>query len=344
MIKPYLCQLLIAVAGLAGVCILAPAQTLPFRHFEANIAPRPGEDMDGPCHYSLDLPATSEAIRAVWIIFDRSRDIHDLVQYPDTLAFAQQFHVAILLHGHCPGIRPEDRGDMNMDPSAGLGLALLRSLDRFAQDASHPELRSAPFILLGFSGAGTLSAHLVNAYPQRTIAAVLSAPGHFAPMGIDTVVLNKQAQAVPHFILAGGADDRSGTRLPYDYFLRYREAGAPWTFVLQNNSPHCCTANAKPLMLAWLASVLTQRLPHKAGSPLRNVSQKSSWLGSIHTEDTLVRDSFGNATFNATQADIRARTTTQQREAAASWLPDAAVAHVWLEFVRQEHHPILSLR
>jgi hypothetical protein len=39
----------------------------------------------------------------------------------DVLAFARRFQLALLLHAHCPGKAPEDRGDMNLDPSQGLG-------------------------------------------------------------------------------------------------------------------------------------------------------------------------------------------------------------------------------
>lgn len=336
---------LLALATLVCECIVLSAQTPPLQHFETSIAPLTGEDIDGACHYTLDLPTTNDSIRAVWILFARGRDIHDLAHDPDTLAFAQRFHVALLLQSHCPGKLPDDHGDMNMQPSAGLGPALLRALDHFAHDASRPELRRAPFILLGFSGTGPLSARLVNDNPQRTLAAILSAPGHFPPQGMDILSLSKQAQEVPELILAGGADDRSGTYLPYDYFLRHRKLGAPWTFALQNNAPHCCTANATPLMLAWLTAVLTQRLPRTPGAPLRRVSHTGNWLGFTQTADTAVRDSFGHTTFNATQVSIRpASAATQKSETAASWLPDAAVAKAWLDFVQQEHHPILPLQ
>lgn len=63
-------------------------------------------------------------------------------------------------------------------------------------------------------------------------------------LGIDTVNLNAQGVAVPQLIIAGGR-----TTYAYLYFRRYRDLGAPWAFVVQNKSPHCCTANAKSLML-----------------------------------------------------------------------------------------------
>ena len=109
-----------------------------------------------------------------------------------------------------------------MDPAEGLGPALLRALAQFARETGHAELSKAKLILLGFSGAGPLSGRLIGDYPGRVLAGILSAPGHYAPQGIDTVRLDHDAQQIPELILAGGADDRTGTRLPFEYFARYR--------------------------------------------------------------------------------------------------------------------------
>lgn len=133
---------------------------------------------------------------------------------------------------------------------------------------------------------------------------ILSAPGHFAPQGINTVQLNRNAVQVPELIIVGGADDRSGTQAPYDYFLKYRRLDAPWTFVVQNRSPHCCTANVKKLMLDWLSVIIEKRMPLKAGLSMQSVSDEGGWLGLIHTEQTDIRDSFHLRTFNAISAEI----------------------------------------
>jgi hypothetical protein len=89
--------------------------------FETAVTPLPNEDIAGVCHYTLTIPVPTHTIRAVWVIFDRSHDVHDLYSDAAVLAFAKRFHLALLLHGHCPGKTPEDHNDMNMDPSKGLG-------------------------------------------------------------------------------------------------------------------------------------------------------------------------------------------------------------------------------
>src|SRR5260370_18610490 len=157
--------------------------------FNTAVAPLQGEDIASDCHYALTVPVPEHKLRAVWVIFDRGRDMHDLYGDPAVLTFARRFDVALLLHGHCPGNRPEDHRDMNMEPLNGLGPALLRALDQFAGQTGHAEISPTKLIFLVFSGAGSLIARLVGFLPDRTLAAHVSCPDHFAPMGIETLQL-----------------------------------------------------------------------------------------------------------------------------------------------------------
>lgn len=312
---------------------------------ETTVRPLQNEDIASDCHYTLSMPRAQGQIQGVWVIFDRGRDIHDLFSDADVLAFADRFKLALLLHGHCPGKSPADHGDMNMNPSQGLGMALLRALNQFAAITSHAELSKANLIFLGFSGTGPLSARLIDMYSKRTIAGILSSPGHFSPNGINKVNLTQKAQLVPEFIIAGGADDVSGTQLPYDYFKKYRRLRAPWTFLLQNQSPHCCTANAKFLILKWLEPVILRRSFLRPGKPLRRIRQNNDWLGWIAFEKTNIQDSFGLDTFNVKTAGIElARDANADRQVITSWLPTASFAQEWISFTREEKHPILPLR
>lgn len=317
----------------------------PFLELEAIVPPLPTEDISGPCHYSIKISPEVKRVRGVWLIFDRGRDVHELASDSDVLGFAQRFDLALILQSHCAGKLPDDHEDMNMEPANGLGPSFFRALEQFGKETQHPELPSADLILLGFSGTGALTGRFVAEYPGRILAGVLSAPGHFPPLGINTVRLNRNAQRVPELIIAGGADDRSGTQAPYDYFLKYRHLGAPWTFVVQNRSPHCCTANVKALMLDWLSVILEKRLPLKPGLPMHSVSDEGGWLGLIHTEQTDIQDASHLTTFNVISAEIRPRGMSDAAAShGASWLPTASVAREWLSFTEQKSHPILPLR
>jgi dienelactone hydrolase len=272
--------------------------------FETTVTPLPNEDIASDCHYTLTIPASSRSIRAVWVIFDRGHDVHDLYSDATMLAFARRFHIALLLHGHCPGKAAEDHGDMNMDPSRGLGRALFTALDQFGSASGHRELSSTKLIFLGFSGAGPLCARLVGSAPDRALAAILSSPGHYEPLGIDTVDLSPHALTVPQLIIAGSADDVSGTARPYLYFRRYRDLGAPWAFIVQNNSPHCCTANAKDLILGWLEAAIKRSQASSSGNVLRRRDQRNGWLAFLKTHETDTKDSFGLRTFEVVDARV----------------------------------------
>jgi dienelactone hydrolase len=322
---------------------LASAAASGSSHFETTVEPLANEDIASPCAFAITIAVPEEPIDAVWVIYDRGHDVHDLYSDPKVLDFAGRLHLALLLHSHCPGKSPKDRDDMNMDPASGLGRVLFAALSQFADLSRHPELASAKVILLGFSGAGSLCARMVNFVPERIVAAILSAPGHYEPQGIDTVHLNADDLTVPELILTGGRDEVSGTDRPYSYFQKYRNLGAPWLFVVQNNSPHCCTANAKDLILLWLNAIIQLRRP-SGSTPLARINQRKGWLAYFRTEVTDTKDSFGCVTFNVVNARIE---KTQKHPTKgwqeAGWLPRRDVANQWLSFVQQQQHPILPL-
>jgi dienelactone hydrolase len=69
---------------------------------------------------------------------------------------------------------------------------------------NHPELKTAPLIVLGFSGAGALAGRLVGFAPDRIEAAILSHGGQVAPLNLDTISLSGAALKIPELILVGG--------------------------------------------------------------------------------------------------------------------------------------------
>ena len=46
--------------------------------YETVVTPLADEDIASGCHYTLTIPVPNERIRAVWVIFDRAHDVHDL--------------------------------------------------------------------------------------------------------------------------------------------------------------------------------------------------------------------------------------------------------------------------
>jgi hypothetical protein len=110
-------------------------------------------------------------------------------------------------------------------------------------------------------------ARMIAYAPERILAAVAYAPGHWDPIGIDTVKLPEAALSVPQFIIANGADNICGTQRPYKYFERYHDRAA-MTFMIQNRVPHCCVMNVTHIVLLWLEDVIEQRASSATNEPL----------------------------------------------------------------------------
>ena len=241
----------------------------------------------------------------------------------------------------------ERRSRLDVDPSRGLGRALFAALAQLAERSGHLELASAKIILLGFSGTGSLVARMTEYAADRVIASIPTHPGHFDPLGMDTVTLSQKATAIPQLILVGSADAVSGTQRPYDYFRRHFDKGAPWTFVAQNRVPHCCIMNAKALILEWLDAVVVRRLTRATGR-----------YGFITTEPTDARgcpgqtapvrpslcldskDTWGGQNWSVSSAFVERRMVPAQGMMPAGWLPTAAFSQHWKSFVTQAQHSV----
>jgi hypothetical protein len=331
----------------AAFLVAPPAHAAPGAVFRTSVAPRSDEDLASDCLYEITLLDRSRPVRAVWVIFDRGRDMLRHYGDPTIQAFAHRHDVALLLAFHC---RAKSDEDINVDPAKGIGRALLTALTQMAESSGHAELASAKLILLGFSGAGSLVGRLPEYAPDRVLAVMATNAGHFDPLGVDTITLSPRAAAVPQLILTGGADAVSGTQRPYEYFRKYFDQGAPWTFVVQNKMPHCCVINAKALMLEWLDAVV-----------VRGLTRKSGWYGFIKTAPSQVedcpnprpalvppychstKDTWGSVNWSASAATIDRRPIPPQGMMPAGWLPTSDFARQWASFVRQPEHPEISM-
>ena len=315
--------------------------------FQTSVAPQPEEDLADACRYEITLTDPSRQVRGVWVIFERSDDTLRYYRDADVRAFARRHALALLYPFHCRSKSPETGGDMNVDPPKGIGRALFSALSQLAQTSSHRELASAKLMLLGFSGTGSLVGRLAEYAPDRVLAVIPTNPGHFDPLGMDTIKLSPKAAAIPQLILAGSADAVSGTQRPYDYFRRYFDQGASWTFVVQNNAPHCCIMNAKALILEWLDAVVIQGATRDTGlygfietrpseatdCPAQSVPVRRSWCRST-------KDTWGGANWSVDAATIERRPSASQGMMPAGWLPTDMFAKQWVSFVTQPEHPV----
>jgi dienelactone hydrolase len=323
-----------------------PAITAEGLVFQTSVSPQPDEDLAAACRYEIILTNLSRTVQAVWVIFERSRETLEYYRDAEVRAFARRHDLALLFPFHCPS-RSETGGDMNVDPSKGIGRALFAALTQLAQSSRHPELGSAKLILLGFSGTGSLVGRLAECAPDRVLAVIPTAPGHFDPLGVDTISLPQKAVAIPHLILVGSSDAVSGTQRPYEYFRRHFDQGAPWTFVVQNKAPHCCIMNAKALILLWVDAVVVQRLTRASGwygfiknqpsqatdCPDQSAPARAPWCRNI-------KDAWGGANWSVSAAIVERRPNPPKGLLIAGWLPTQTFAARWVSFVTKPEHPV----
>ena len=344
-----------------GLALCAPcaAETLQYR---TRVVPKENETLLADCIYQMIVPHAERPIRNVFVNFERGWQVGNLYFDPDVVRFAARHDMALLLAVHC---RCKEREDMDVVPEHGIGRALVTALNQFASQANHPELASCTLVLFSFSGGWSLVARMVNYIPERIAGVVAYAPGQYDPLGMDTIQLSERALAVPELIIANGADDHNGTARPYAFYADYRQRGAPFTFVIQNRTPHCCVMNIVPLALDWLSDVIRFRQPTEDGHGLQRMDENAAWLGFLDVEDSRIKEHLWRAkVWNVSSAHISAReqfTPTpgpieihiprapDDQEVPASgplvpcWLPSRQFAESWLAFERQAKHPTTQL-
>jgi dienelactone hydrolase len=294
--------------------------------YTTTVTPRADDDISAPCQYELTLPQNSVAVRAVWVIFDRGREVADLYNDPAVFRFADKERIGLLLPRHC---RSKERDDMDVDPAKGLGRALFQALNQLAGESQHGELESAKVIVFGFSGAGSLSARMPGFAPDRVLAAIDYAPGQYDPLGMDTIELTPKAASVPQLIIANGADPVNGTKRPFEFFRKYHDRGSPWVLAIQNGVPHHGgLANAKPLIFAWIENVLDGR-PGPA------------WSLYLKTAPSSTVDEWKNAVDRVAEVRIeKTGSATPEGYMRAGEMVSHKLASEWLAFVKRPVHKV----
>jgi hypothetical protein len=306
--------------------------------YSTTVTPRVDDDILAPCQYELTIPQTGVATRAVWVIFDRGREVADLYNSPGVFRFAGKERLALLLARHC---RAKDREDMNVDPAKGIGHALFQALDQLANESHHSELASSKVIVFGFSGAASLAARLPGYAPDRVLASIAYAPGQYEPLGMDTVDLPPAAAAIPQLIIANGADTVNGTKQPVKFFRKYFDKGSPWVLAIQNGVPHHGgLANTKPLMFAWIETILNAT-PGSTGITALAAGQRGGWWLYLRTARTARRDNWKNPVDRVTNARIeKAGAAAPRGYIGAGSMPSRKAANEWLAFVKQRQHKV----
>ena len=316
----------------ASRCGLAQRVTTSFHTV---VAPESGEDIADPCNYELRILSANQRIRGLFVVFERGPELQHFYEEPEVAAFAEQHDLAMLMPMNCPA---KDHGDIDVDPNRGLGRALLKAVDQLSAITGHPELKTAPLVVMGFSGAGALVARLVGFAPDRIAAAIVSHGGQASPLNLDTITLSGAALKIPELVLVGGKDEVVGTEVPYGYFLKHWQLGSPWLFATQNDAGHFCNEDATDLILSWLNAVLQSR-SSKASAAVAD--RNKGYYGYFRKEPT---DQGHPRLVQARDLKFERPSEAPPKNTVPSgWLPTREVALSWERFANlPDHHASLK--
>jgi predicted esterase len=303
--------------------------------FHTTVVPTSGENVAKPCEYDLRILNGNKRIRALFVVFERGPELQHFYEEPEVAAFAREHDLAMLMPMGCPAT--DHGGDIDVDPNHGLGRSLLTAVDQLSVTTNHPELRTAPLLLMGFSGAGALVGRLVGFAPDRIATAIVSHGGQVPPLNLDTITLSDAALKTPLLILVGGKDKTVGTEKAYSYFSKYWQRGAPWLFAIQNDAGHFCNEDATELILSWVKNILENLSRRNVSGPVDRTTGSYAYFSKRPTGEL---DSGKLPLMEAIDLRIETSSTEPPRgEVSAGWLPSKEVVFNWERFTNlPDHH------
>lgn len=314
---------------LVALALSAAAQTVGV--YSTVVAPAKGETFQGPCRFEVAIPAREIATRAVWVVFDRGLETRSFYDDEAVFRFAEQHRLALLWARHCPSA---ETGDIDPQPSHGLGRALFTALDQLARASAHGEFSTSKLIMLGYSEAALLAASMPAFAPDRVLASIA-----YAPIGLEPLTLEHPAAGIPQLVIANGADPAVGTQTPFRYFERHFTNGAPWAFAIQNGAAHeGGLSAAKSLMFSWIEMVL-EATPDTTSPVALSAVQRTGWWLYLQKQEGGTKDDSGAPIARAKDAKIgKVGQPAPSAFAPAGWVASRKAAAEWQSFVRKQSH------
>ena len=219
------------------------------------------------------------------------------------------------------------------DPRNGSDGAFRKALADLGKRSGHPELATVPWALWGHSGGGHWVGGMVMLHPERVAAAWLrSGVPLFVPNPerqlIKPHTLPKAALGVPMMCNPGTKegvtvkDGRFSKVWPANekFIKTIRRRGGLLGLAVDPLAAHEC-GNQRYMAIPWLDACLTMRLPAKTGQPLKPMPVHDAWLAPLLGQQAVPAGKF----------------TGDETEAV--WLPNAAIAHTWMHYVRDTEIP-----
>jgi poly(3-hydroxybutyrate) depolymerase len=212
------------------------------------------------------------------------------------------------------------------DPRRGSDKVFLHALVALGEKSGHPEIGSVPWCLWGHSGGAQWISTMVILHPERVVAAWIRSggitkfhsrhpewPDHQVTDAVYSVPImtNAGRKEKDHPLFRGSWIGETAT------FEEYRPHGAPVGIAPDPLTAHEC-GDSRYLAIPFFDACLAMRLPdvNAANQILKPVDMSTAWLA----------EEFGEVAVPAAEykGDIKQ----------SVWLPDAAVAKAWMEYVK----------
>jgi hypothetical protein len=219
-----------------------------------------------------------------------------------------------------------------MDPRLGSDKSYLKALEEASVQSGHPELKTVPWVLWGHSGGAIWGNVMTMLHPERVAAVFLRSASaysfrydwHVKRPGFQQPEVPAALYAVPTMCFAGEKEKPQYSEVQrwngvwegeVATFKDYRAKGAPIGFTRDPKTAHEC-GDSRYMAIPFLDACLAMRLPAKGSTDqtLRPVDLSDAWLAPL-LGDTAVP-----------AADFKGNPLE------AVWLPNAAVARVWMEY------------
>ena len=327
---------LFAVAGVTDLRaqqppydVFPPAEP-PYYRVRYEASSKPGE-LVFPVNFTAWIPPGVKTLRGV-IVHQHGRGEGSC---KSGLTGAYDLHWQALAKRHdcallSPSYEQPEKADCQLwcDPRNGSAAAFQRCLVDLATKSGHPELAKAPWALWGHSGGGHWAGGMVLLHPDRVAAAWLRSG---VPMlkadpkraGIKAYTLPDAALKVPVMCNLG---TKEGVTVKGDRFAGVWPANEVFFNELRGKegligvavdplTSHEC-GNQRYLAIPWLNACLNARLPKVGGDPLQAMPTDKAWLGPILGGDAVPAGKFAGDPLKA------------------AWLPNAAMAKAWMEYVK----------
>jgi pimeloyl-ACP methyl ester carboxylesterase len=204
------------------------------------------------------------------------------------------------------------------DPRKGSDMTFLQALKELSTQSGYPEIATAPWVLWGHSGGGIWSNVMSTLHPERVVAVFLRSGTATMFRTMHEFIQPKVPPAtygIPTMVNFGMGEKG---RRPYDgslaTFQEYGAQGAPIGFAPDPRTAHEC-GDSRYLAIPFLDECLRMRL-RESSRGLRPLEKSGSWLAKPFDDTAVTAASF------------------KGDPAKAVWLPNEAIAKIWMEYVR----------